>query len=228
MSGFEEYSHLVRTEPFAKRTVSTSAVRVKKIVVIGIGSCQRFSDLLVVIAITSNVVADSCMRMSVEVENASKIARIADVHSVSNSFHLRLWLVSACPAVVEEHVVSIICRNEAFHGQSHSLTDESGSDIAEITAWHGNDDVRQVSALLCQLGISIEVIEHLRHKTSNVYRICACQFMPVIEFVVQESRLNESLTIVERAIDFYCKDFFAKCSKLRLLNLNDLAGRIQN
>ena len=57
---------------------------------------------------------------------------------------------------MEEDIIAVIGSDKAFHGQSHTLAEEAGSDIAEVTTGYTNDGIVSLTGTL-QLSIGIKV-----------------------------------------------------------------------
>ena len=77
--------------------------------------------------------------------------------------------------------------------------------LPKLPTGYTNDGIVSLTGTL-QLSIGIKVIECLRQETRHVDGIGAGQLQVLVEFPVHKSGFNQSLAIVERAIDLNGRD----------------------
>ena len=169
MRSFNEYTSFIILKLLLKASVCHSSMRVEQISHIVICLLYCLCNLFVGIAATANVAANCIVRIAVKVENASKVARISYIHSIGNCRNRLARLVAACKQILEENIVTIVCRNETLDWQSHCLANQRSTNIAEISTWHSHYNVVERLFALCELGIGKEIVEHLGQEAGHIY-----------------------------------------------------------
>ena len=107
------------------------------------------------------------------------------------------------------------------------MAEETGCDVTEVTARH--TDYQLVGqALLLHAGVCIEIVECLRQETGHIDRVGRSQLHVLVQLLIHECRLYQSLAVVEYAIHLKGRDVLTQGSKLALLNLAHLALWIEH
>ena len=145
------------------------------------------------------------MAASVKVEYTGKVARVAHIHRVGNGGNTGTRRINTRLQILEEDIIAVIGSDKAFHGKSHTLAEEAGSDVTEVTAGYTHDGIASLAGTF-QLSIGIKVIECLRQETRHVDGIGTGQLQMFVELAVHKSGFNQSLAIVERTIDLNSRD----------------------
>ena len=205
MSRFQEHARFTGFQSFGQSAEAASSVRVEQIMVFLPHFPHSFGNLLVGISGTADFSRDGGMATSIKVEYTGKVARVAHIHRVGNGSDAGTRRINARLQVLEENVIAVVGSDKAFHGQSHTLPEESGSDVTEVTAGYTHDGIVSLAGTF-QLSIGIKVIERLRQETRHVDGIGAGQLQVLVEFPVHKSGFNQSLAIVERTIDLNGRD----------------------
>ena len=112
-------------------------------------------------------------------------------------------------------------------GQSHLMTEESGCDVAEVSAGHADHQL-VCQSLLLHACIGVEVVESLRQESCHIDRVGRGELHVLVEFLVHESRLDKRLAVVEHAIHFEGCDVLSEGGELAFLNLAYLPLRIEH
>jgi len=126
---------------------------------------------------------------------------------------------------MRDDVVSIGGRNEARNGQTNAFSEDARGEIAEITTGDGDDERNRSDR---QLAICGDMIKHLRKQAAHVDGICGREKRALIELLVGEGLLDQTLAVVESALDFESSDVLTKCGELLLLGGANPFGRIKN
>ena len=106
--------------------------------------------------------------------------------------------------------------------QAHLMTEESGCDVTEVTARYADDQL-VCQALLLHAGVCVEIVECLRQEAGYIDRVGRSQLHVLVQLLVHERRLNQSLAVVEHTIHLKGCDVLTEGSELALLNLANLA-----
>ena len=102
------------------------------------------------------------------------------------------------------------------------MAEESGCDVTEVTARYADDQL-VCQALLLHAGVCIEIVECLRQEAGYIDRVGRSQLHVLVQLLVHERRLNQSLAVVENAIYLKGCDVLTEGSELALLNLANLS-----
>ena len=167
----------------------------------------------------------------IEVDDAGKVAGIADIHRVGKCLLRCLWRILPREQILIEDVVGVVGCNESLHGQSHLVSEQRGTDVSEIAAWHTYDKVTLLPTFLLKLhGLrnGVEVVERLGEEASHVDAVGRRELHVAAEFFVHEGILHQCLTIVENAVYLNGGDVPPECCKLALLNLAHLSFGIED
>ena len=128
--------------------------------------------------------------------------------------------------IIVEDVVGIVGCNETLHRQTHHLAEQSGRDVAEISARHAYHQLVSLTELL-HLGIGVEIVKCLRQETGHIDGIGRSQLHVAVQFLIHESVFHQSLAIVEHAVHFEGGNVLPQCGKLAFLDGTHLAFRIK-
>ncbi len=134
-------------------------------------------------------------------------------------------MIFAAAQIFGNNIVGIGGGDETRDGQAHALGEESGGEIAEISAGDGDD---QRNRGYGKLAVSGYVVEHLRQEAADVDGVGGCEKDTLIEWFVREGLLHEPLTIVEGAGNFERGDVFTEGGELFFLGFADAFGRIKD
>ena len=167
------------------------------------------------------------MTLAIEIIDACEVRGITYIHRIGKGLLGGLRLVFARLQVFEENVVGIIGSDESFDGESHRVSEQGRTDIAEVSAWHTYDEVICFS-LLFHAGIGIEIVESLRQETRHVDAVRRGEFHVLIQFGIHKGILDEGLTIVEHTVNLNSSDVLSQCGELALLNRRDLTLGIEH
>ena len=105
--------------------------------------------------------------------------------------------------------------------QADSLGDQSGGQVAEISARHRDD----VAGRAAGQG---EVVEHLRQQAAEIDRVGRRQPHVAAQVVVGKRPLDQRLAVVERPLHGQRRDVVAERRHLRFLHVADLPFRIEH
>ena len=151
------------------------------------------ANLVVAIGCSADQVSDMMMRshigqfviLAVKIDDTGEVGWIADIHRISECLYTGLWFILACLQVFVNDVICIICSDETLYGQTHRMTEESRTDIAEITRWYTHYKILSFAESL-HAGVGIEVIECLWQETGYIDGICRGQFHVLVQLLIHE------------------------------------------
>ena len=139
MSRFQEYTRFTGFQSFSQSAETTGPVRVEQIMVLLPDFLHGFGNLLVGISGTADFGGDGGMAAPVEVEYTGKVTRVTHIHRIGNGSNAGMRCINARLQILEKDIIAIVGSDKAFYGKSHTLAEESGSDVAEIAAGYTND-----------------------------------------------------------------------------------------
>lgn len=140
MGGLTEDAHLSGLQLLLECTVAAGTVWVEDVARLFIALAHSLTYLLVAVGSTADERGDALVGLfwrkltvlAVEVDDASEVRWIAHVHRVGQRLYGRLRFVTTGLQVVIEHVVGVVGSDESLDGQAHLVTEEGGTDVAEV------------------------------------------------------------------------------------------------
>ena len=145
-------------------------MRVKYILGVIVALLHGLCYLIVLVGGTADIGCDGIMIALVEIIDAGEIAWVAYVHCVGNGCLAWLRFVLTCLQVVVENIVGIVGCDEAVDRQAHLVTEQTGCDITEVSAWY-TDYQLVCQSFLLHTCIGIEIVECLRQEASYIDRV---------------------------------------------------------
>ena len=234
--GFQEEAYLARAKAVLQCLITAGAVGVELITRFAEALAHGVGNLSVGVCGARDVLGDGLVAMAVEVQDAGKVAGVANVHGIGYGGGRGTGIVLTALQIVVENIVGIVGGNEAVYGQSHATAEEGAADVAEVARGHashqfgshGRGSAIDGNALLLQLGIGPEVIETLGQETCHVDGVGRGEFHVLVEFLVHEGALHHCLAIVEDTLHLYGGDVLPEGGELALLDGRDLALGIEH
>jgi hypothetical protein len=181
--------------------------------------------LLVGGPMSPDFLADIFETIAAEIEQTWKIVGIADVHGVGISGNGRAGFIFAGHEVLRDNIISVGGSDKARNGNAYAFSEDACGEIPEIATGNGNDKRDRSDG---QLAVGRDMIEHLRKQTGNVDGVGGGEEGAVVELLVGEGLLNQTLAIVEGTGNFERGDVLAECGELLLLSFADALRGIQN
>ena len=141
MSRLAEYTHFARFQILFQCTIATSSVRIQYISRLSVTLAHRFLNLLVIVGGTTNQVGYTMMRcllsqlivFRIKVQDTGKVRWVANVHCIGQSLYAGLRLILTALQIIIKHIIRVVSSNKALDRQSHLVTEQSRTDIAEVT-----------------------------------------------------------------------------------------------
>ena len=156
-------------------------------------------NLCVTIGGTTDQTADTLVALAVEVVDTGEVRRVTHIHRIGEGLHGRFRLVLSCLQILIEDIVGIIGGYETLDGQSHGMTEQSGTDISEITRWHTHHEfflnfyIITFSSfyIFLHAGIGIEIVECLWQETGDIDAVGRGESHVFVQFLVHKGVLHQ-------------------------------------
>ena len=167
MGRLAEDTDFARTQTVLQSLIAAGSVGVEHVARLLIAAAHGVGNLLVAIGGTADETADALVRLAIEVVDACEVRRVTHIHRVSQRLNGRTRIVLASLQVLVEYVVGIVGSDETADGQSHLVTEQSSTNVAEVATGNAHDDVVSQAKSL-NAGDGIEIVECLGQEAGHV------------------------------------------------------------
>ena len=160
-----------------------------------------------------------------ELEDADKVAGVADVHRVGEGRDGRFGVIVAGAQIGGDDVVGIAGGDEVTDGEAGAVGEEAGADIAEVAA--GYADHRRSGFVGPLLGRK-EIIELLGEPAGDVDGVRRGEEEGFCECGVGEGFFDHALAIVETSFYFEGGDVLSEGGELEFLDAAYFPGGVED
>ena len=224
MRGAEEQAVLSRLQLIAQRAPGNRRMRLRDVADGLQLAHRRFGGLIIDRGIAQ--LAETPDFTAEQLFNARPVVRLADVHGVGQRRLGGFWHPLAALQIARNGVVGVGGGDKALDRQPQRLGQQTGGQIAEVAARHGNHQL--IAGFLRQLRRRFEVVTDLRQQAADVDGVSRVETQRRLQLFIVKRLLHQRLAGIKVAINRHGFNIAAEGTEQLLLQRTDLAARIED